>query len=152
MQGIYKTFVVVFCLGLLSACASFPTHYQTPQVTVSSFSLSPQSQGTPVFDIGLRVINPNSVALPLRGMTYQVDIEGHRILSGATADLPRIGAYETADIVIQASPDLLGGLRLFNQLLNSQQQSFNYELKAQLDVGALLPLMTIEEKGAFGLE
>jgi hypothetical protein len=85
-------------------------------------------------------------------VTYQVDIEGHRILSGATADLPRIGAYETADIVIQASPDLLGGLRLFNQLLNSQQQSFNYELKAQLDVGALLPLMTIEENGAFGLE
>ncbi len=146
-----RTFLLSLTL-FLAACAGLSPNYEKPQVTVSSFTLAPESSGlTPRFNIGLHVVNPNRTALPLIGMSYSVEVEGNRILSGAEPNLPRIEAYSSADIVIQASPDLFGSARLLNQLLSGQRHELNYLFKAKLDVGALMPYITIEEKGHFGL-
>jgi len=144
---------VIWMLMMLSACASWAPGYEKPQINVTSFSLAPDSKGiAPRFLIGLQVINPNRSALPLQGMSYSVEVEGNRILSGAEPDLPRVEGYSSADIVIEASPDLLGSARLLNQLMSGQQQTLDYLFKARFDVGSLLPYVSIEERGEFGLE
>ncbi|MEX1201165.1 MAG: LEA type 2 family protein [Methylophaga sp.] len=144
---------VIWMLMMLSACASWAPGYEKPQINVTSFSLAPDSNGiAPRFLIGLQVINPNRSALPLQGMSYSVEVEGNRILSGAEPDLPRVEGYSSADIMIEASPDLLGSARLLNQLMSGQQKTLDYLFKARFDVGALLPYVSIEERGEFGLE
>lgn len=148
----YLSRLLIFLVVIsLTACASFWSSYEKPQVNITSFSLAPQSQSaTPTFLIGLQVINPNRRDLPLQGMSYSLEVDGQRILSGAEPDLPRIPGYGTADITIQASPDLLGSARLLNQLLSGQRDKLDYRFKARLDVGSLLPFITIEEEGEFG--
>ncbi|KAA0876514.1 LEA type 2 family protein [Nitrincola tapanii] len=139
----------VFLLGL-QGCSSLQGVAEKPQVNITSFSLAPGSSGlAPSFQIGVQVVNPNRVALPLKGMTYAVEIEGYRILSGATPDLPRVPAYGSADFVIQASPDLLGSARLLSDLFSTQRDSFQYLFKARLDAGSLLPMIHVEEVGRF---
>src|SRR5690554_4390688 len=129
-------------LALLSACASWSPNYETPQVNVTSFSLAPETNGlAPRFIIGLQIINPNRAALPLKGMSYSVEVENNRILSGATPDLPRVPGYGMADFTIEASPDLLGSARLINRLLSGQTSSLDYIFKAKLDVGSLMPFI-----------
>lgn len=143
---------VLLLVGFMSACASLSPSYEKPQVNITSFSLAPQSNGlAPRFIIGLQVINPNRDSLSLKGMSYSVEVENNRILSGATADLPEVAGYGMADFTIQASPDLLGGARLINQLLNGQNDSLDYTFKAKLDVGALIPFIHIEERGKLSL-
>tara|TARA_R110002050_G_scaffold269917_2_gene412645 strand:+ start:193116 stop:193547 length:432 start_codon:yes stop_codon:yes gene_type:complete len=139
-------------MTLLVACAGLTPNYEKPQVNVTSFTLAPDSSGlSPRFNIGLQVINPNRSALPLVGMSYSVEVEGNRILNGAEPNLPRIEGYSSADIIIQASPDLFGSARFLNQLLSGQRDELNYLFKARLDVGTLMPYINIEEKGQFGL-
>jgi len=150
--ALFKRISVVFLMIFLSACAGLTPNYEKPQVNVTSFTLAPDSSGlAPRFNIGLQVINPNRTALPLVGMSYSVEVEGNRILSGAEPNLPRIEGYSSADIVIQASPDLFGSARLLNQLLSGQRDELNYLFKARLDVGTLMPYINIEEQGSFGL-
>ena len=97
---------LIFAALMLSACASWWHSYEAPQINVTSFALAPDSSGVaPRFLIGLQVINPNRSALPLAGMSYSVEVEGNRILSGAKPDLPRIEGYSSADIVSEVSPD-----------------------------------------------
>lgn len=145
---------IVLC-GLLmglSSCASLSGSYEKPQVNVTSFNLAPNTQGmAPRFDIGIQIINPNRVSLPFRGMTYAVEIEGYRILSGATPDIPTVPAYGQADFVIQASPDLLGSARLLGDLLSRQRNSLAYNFSARLDAGRLIPMINIEEAGQLQL-
>jgi len=137
---------------LLAACASLSPSYEKPQVNITSFSLAPQSSGvSPRFNIGLQVINPNRTALPLKGMSYSVEVDGNRILSGAEPNLPRVEGYSSADIVIEASPDLFGSARLLSELMSGKQDSLGYVFKARLDVGSLLPFINIEEAGRFSL-
>jgi LEA14-like dessication related protein len=150
--ALFKRLSIMFLMMFLVACAGLSPNYEKPQVNVTSFMLAPDSAGlSPRFNIGLQVINPNRTALPLIGMNYSVEVEGNRILSGAEPNLPRIEGYSSADIVIQASPDLFGSARLLNQLLSGQQDELNYLFKARLDVGTLMPYINIEEEGRFGL-
>lgn len=139
-------------LTLLSACASWSPNYQTPQVNVTNLALAPESVGiAPRFIIGLQIINPNRTALPLNGMSYSVEVDNTRILSGAAADLPRVPGYGTADFTVEASPDLLGSARLLNRLLSQQTDGLDYTFTAKLDVGTFLPFVTLEESGTLTL-
>lgn len=152
MRSLLKVLLALSALWL-AGCASLTPGYEKPQIHVTSFALAPDSMGiAPKFLIGLEVINPNRRALPLHGMSYSVEVEGNRILSGAEPDLPKVEGYSSADIIIKASPDLLGSARLLNQLISGRQQTLGYVFKARFDVGALLPFVTIEERGEFGLQ
>lgn len=145
-----KQILILSVFLLLSACASWWQPYEQPQVNITSFSFAPESDSvSPTFLIGLQVINPNRRDLPLQGMSYSLEVDEQRILSGAEPNLPRIAGYGTAEFTIQASPDLLGSARLLNQLLSERSDTFAYRFKARLDVGSFLPFITIEEKGEF---
>lgn len=146
-------FIFLFTMVyFLSACASLTPKFEQPQVNITSFNLAPQSTtSTPTFLVGLQVINPNRQALPLKGMSYSLQVDGVRILSGAEPDLPRVPGYGTEEITIRAVPDLLGSAKLISQLLNNNKSSFDYQFKARLDVGTLLPFIDIEEAGQFSL-
>lgn len=134
----------------LAGCAGLQNPFQTPQVNITSFSVAQGNTGmAPVFNIGIQVVNPNSIGLNLRGMSYAVEIEGYRILSGATPDLPSVPGYGSADFVIQASPDLLGSARLLTDLFTGQRDSFSYTFRARLDAGSVVPFINVEETGRF---
>lgn len=135
----------------LTGCAGIVPGSEPPAVSVTSFALAPQTNNsTPRFNIGIHVVNPNRNPIRLRGMSYTVEIEGNRILNGANPDLPTVPGYDSADFVIQASPDLLGGVRLLTDLFARQRTTLGYTFRARIDAGSLLPL-TIEESGQFSL-
>lgn len=149
--SIVRGCVAVLVALLLGACASMMPGFQQPEVSVTSFTLAQQAAGAaPRFNIGIRVVNPNRVSLPLRGISYAVEIEGNRVLTGAKPDLPVVAGYGTADFVIEAAPDLLGSVRLVSDLLSRQRGALGYKFSARIDIGTLLPL-TIEQGGEFGL-
>lgn len=143
--------LVLAMLMLLTACASWLNPYEQPDINITSFSIAPASEGSPELLIGLQIVNPNSRALPIQGMAYHVDIDGHRILSGAEPNLPEIAAYSTQDITIRATPDLLGSARLLNEFFSQRRDSVNYTFNARFDLSGLMPDVTMEETGEFSL-
>lgn len=150
MPGL-KISVFVLLTSLLTACASWFYSYEKPQVNITSFAMAPAADtAAPTFLIGLQLVNPNSRPLPLKGMSYSVDVEEQRILSGAEPNLPEVPAYGSSEFTLRATPDLLGSARLINQLLSGERDSLHYRFRARFDVGSLLPYITLEEEGEFG--
>lgn len=148
----FKHICVLFLMLWLPACATLSPNYEQPQVNITSFSLAPNFTGNmPQFLIGIQIINPNRNELSLDGMSYSVEVEKQRILSGAEANLPDVPGYGMTEFTITTSPDLVGSARLINQLLSSPQKQLAYLFKAKLDVGRLLPFVSIEEAGQFNL-
>jgi hypothetical protein len=148
MKRLLCSLGIVAAALVLSACAAFSPYDEDPAVTVTSFGLAPEGTSTgPVFRVGLRVINPNRVELPLVGMSYRVDLQGQRLLTGAANDLPVVPAYGSADFEVDLSPDLIGGLRLIGDLMARPSETFDYRFAARLDVGGWRPNIRIEETG-----
>lgn len=136
---------------LLASCASLVPPLQNPEISVNAFRLLPSRSLSPEFAIDLHVVNPNSRELGLRGIAYSASIEGYRIISGASNQLPVVAAYGEADITLHARADMMGGLRLINDLMATRREQLKFELSIKLDVGSLLPNLHITESGTISL-
>jgi len=148
---IIRTCLVMLLLFLFPACAALQPVFETPEVQVTSFKVLPSDTLAPRFEIGLHVINPNMLALKLVGLTYNVELEGHRILSGVSNDLPVIDGYGEGDVVLQVAADLVSSLGLLTDLMTRPRETVTYDLNARLNVGAFMPSINIVKTGKISL-
>jgi len=136
----------------LGGCLALSPSFETPTVGLKSFRILPSEGAAPRFEIGLHVVNPNRSALKLEGIVYSVILDGHKVITGASSDLPVIAAYGEGEVTLTATADLLRSIGLFSSLFKDPQKPFSYDLEAQLDIGRLHPRIKIHEKGEISLQ
>nr|NJM01122.1 LEA type 2 family protein [Desulfobacula sp.] len=145
---------VVFCILFLiaSGCAGFQPGYEKPTVTITSFEAVPAEGMVPKFKIGIHIINPNRTPLQLKGLSYTVSLEGHRIITGVSNQLPEIEAYGEGDVMLNASVDLFNSIGFMSDLIRNQgKDQISYDLDTKLDAGVLYPLIRVSKKGKLSL-
>ena len=145
------TVVVMLLWGLSAGCATIDPDYEPPSVTVSSVRAIPVPDGMPNFEVGLRVLNPNATPLELRGMSFSISLDGHKVIRGVGNQLPVIEPYGAGDFKVTASANILAGIRFISGLANAAGDRVDYELKAKLDVGAFRPAIRIRDAGEISL-
>jgi len=149
----FRWFASVLLLsGLLGACTTLNPGYEQPTVTLSSFNAIPSEGMVPAFEIGLRIINPNSQALNLEGIVYTISLQGHELVKGVGKDFPIIEGYREGLVKLTASANLLAGIRFVGDMMGAEEESLEYEFKAKLDLGGLYPSIRIKESGEFDLK
>lgn len=146
-----RCFALLAATLLLAACAGIGRGYETPSVSVSSFRALPSDGMLPAFEIGLRVINPNGIALNLRGMSYTISLEGHEVIKGVANELPVIDAYGQGEVKVTAAADLFAGMRVVSDLLRENRDTFGYAFEAKLDVGRFWPAIRVTDAGSISL-
>ncbi|MCA1789156.1 MAG: LEA type 2 family protein [Thioalkalivibrio sp.] len=147
-----RLFLATAAALVLGGCAGVRPGYERPSLLLDSFRAIPSEGMAPRFALGLRVVNPNPTPLPLRGMSYNVEFEGYKVITGVAGNLETVPAYAESLIEVQAGVDLISGLRLFNDLLqDSQRDRFRYNLRARLDTGGISRFLVVEESGELSL-
>ena len=148
------TCYVLFSLFLLFtlSCSTLQPGYETPTVSITSFEVIPSQGMIPQFQIGLHIVNPNRSPLNLKGISYTISLEGHKIMTGVSNQLPQIEAYGEGDVVLNASVDLFSSIGFFTDLFRNQKKDrISYSLNAKLDAGSLHPLIRVSKKGEISL-
>ncbi len=144
-----KYCVVATLLALfLNGCATM--RLETPQLSITNIEPAGSGQGA-LFTLRLQLINPNSVALPIKGMSYQVSINGVDLLRGASGDIPSIPAYGTSEFTVPVTANLLAAPRLFMLLSNTSTQQLDYAITAKVDLTGPWPSQQISERGTLKL-
>ncbi len=134
---------------LLQACASLDPDYEQPTVTLSSFRALPSQGGVPTFEIGLHILNPNRDSFRLEGIVYTVSVQGHDVFKGVGRDFPVIGGYSEQTVRLTATANLLAGIRLVMDLMDSPNEELQYEFEAKLDTGGFGRAIRVREHGSF---
>ena len=80
----------------------------------------PSEGMVPAFEIGLRIINPNSQALNLDGIVYTVSLQGYELVKGVGKDFPVIEGYSEGEVKLTASANLLAGIRFVGDMMQSK--------------------------------
>lgn len=133
----------VFALGL-SGCAV--TRLEPPQLQVLDVALVNASVLRQDLRLRMRVHNPNNRALPVRGLTYEVQLAGETVANGASErdiDVPAMGETEfSVDVTANAAAALL------RVLGNRDGRDLEYRVlgRAQLASG-LIRSIPFEQKG-----
>jgi LEA14-like dessication related protein len=146
-----RRFLLILGVLVLGGCATLRPGFEEPTVTLTSFRTLPAEGMTPSFEVGLRIINPNPDDLQLRGIVYTISLEGREVVKGVGKDFPTIEGYSQEDIVIVASPQLIGGLQLLADLMANRRETLDYAFEAKLDLGGMYPSIRVSEGGRFEL-
>ena len=145
-----KYFSLGFAILLLASCASLSPKFTEPTVTVNSFQVVRSEGLSPAFEIGLHIVNPNSIPLELKGLAYSAKIQGHQILTGVGKNLPIIETYDEGDVTLLARADLLQGFRLITQMMKGNGDPLAYQLTVKLNVGDFVPDIVVTREGIVG--
>ena len=150
-QRVRATAVLSLCAliyALLAGCTGMPGSLEKPDVNVTSIKIGANEGLEQRFIVGLRITNPNRVALPIHGMSYNLALDGINLAKGVTNKIDTIPAYGEAKIDVEVGISLLSGVRLIQRLMSQQGQELGYTLDAKLDVGsAFMPRMVVSESG-----
>lgn len=137
---------------LLSGCAGLGVGREPPTVSVQSFRALPgEGGGLPAFEIGLIVLNPNPEPLRLQGIAYSIRLDGQPLLDGVSNEMPAIEGYGQGAVTLDAAVNVLGGIRLLNNLMRSPRQTFDYEFTAKLDPVGFSRNVRVTESGRIDL-
>ena len=140
-------------LVILAGCAALNPSLKHPDVKLAGLRLLP-AQG--IFQrqlaIDLTVMNPNRQDLSVRSINYTVEIEGIKLLSGATDQVPTLKGMQETPVTLEASADIIQIVRLLGHFSNNGAgDKVNYNFSAVIDFSAWLPSMHVDKKGAVPL-
>ncbi len=146
-----KKLLLLTFVALLSACASL-NPVAKPEVAITRINIGPSNGLQQQLLIGLQVSNPNSFALNLGKLRYQMDLAGSQLASGTFNDAISVPANGQTQIEVPVGINLLSGIGLLRTVLSNTSSDLEYELRMTADVGNFgLGDMTLSKKGFVGI-
>ena len=147
-KPIHKLACLLFMILLtLWGCAGFGRHLESPRIQLANIQVKEINVLETAFQVQLRVFNTNDVALEIKGLECEIEINGQPFALGVADTEVKIPAYgtEIAPILVYSSViDMLRGV--FGLQKNEQ---LKYRLKGKLRLGgnAFPSVLPFESEG-----
>ena len=141
-------------LGLvfLVGCVGPGKKLEPPQITLTNIQVQEIKVFESVFQIDLRVVNPNDVAIDIKGLDCELELNDEHFASGVSNKKIKVSSFDTAVIPITVYSSVLDLARgLFDA---GKKQMINYKLKGRLHLGGGLSVPSVipfESEGEFSL-
>jgi LEA14-like dessication related protein len=140
MKNRLKLAALLLVLNLSAGCASTGQLIDTPNVSLRNVEVTDLDFSGQTFLLGFDVTNPNAFPLPVKSISYGVELDGYRFASGATSGDFVVPASGDTEFSISVEVDLLKTApQLLYIVRDSLKRDVPYELKGQL--GLDIPLV-----------
>jgi LEA14-like dessication related protein len=137
-------------LVVAGGCAGLGKRLETPRISLSSIKVQESSGFETVFQVQLRVLNPNDVDLEVNGVDCELEVNSHPFASGISSTRVRIPAYGAEVVPLTAYTSVVN---IFRSIVGLHKASeLGYRLKGKLRLGGeawLPPLLPFESTGTF---
>ena len=137
--------LLLVALFFFSGCAGLGKPVEEPQVTLVDLQLLEMKPLEAVFQIQLRVMNPNDFSFALRGVNCDLKIDDKYFATGVGSEAREIPAFGTGVVpvtVYASTLNMFSSVLQMVQGLHHQQQgelqALRYELVGKLRIGGRL--------------
>ena len=159
---IYKNdYIKLLLIGiflLLAGCARMGQSVEEPQVTLVDMQMLELKPLEAIFQISLRVMNPNDFALDLKGVSCKLRIDGKHFATGIGNKQQEIPAFGTGIVPVTIYASTLkmfsSALALIQGMDQPQEalQPMSYELAGKIRLGGGISWsVPFESKGELSL-
>jgi LEA14-like dessication related protein len=149
-MGIRETALGLICALAFSGCALAPK-FETPTLSVVSVQMQSGSIFEQRLKVQMRVQNPNTRELPVKGIEYRIEVENEELARGLT-DAPFIvPAMGEAEFDVQVTANVAGALvRLLGK---SKREKLEYRLVGSVALSSgFLRRIPFDERGHVNLK
>lgn len=125
--------LLVACL--VTSCAGTNSLIGAPGVSLRNVQMTDIDFSGQTFLLGFDVTNPNPFPLPVKTVSYGVELDGYRFASGETNGDFTVPASSDGEFAISVELDLLKSApQLLNIVREGAKRDIHYELKGQLGI------------------
>ena len=147
-----RALCVAFMALLAAGCSTLTGSIETPTVELVGLRLIEAGLLEQRYGLTLRVNNPNSISLPIKGISYQVRLAGVDFANGQTPRAFRIDSNGDSKVDVEVTTNLLDTVRRLQGWFSSSPTSMDYELtgKVQVDL-PFIGAVPFSESGSIDL-
>lgn len=145
-----RGFVLAVLLAL-SGCAALAPKLETPRLMLVSAAMTSGDIFSQTFRVRMHVENPNDRELPIRGIDYQLFLEGDSFAEGVTPKAFVVPANGETEFDLTVRTNFVSSIgRLLTRLQGKQKVDYVIEGKILTDIG-LLNKIPFRESGSVEL-
>ena len=144
-------YALVVLLSILSACSALAPKLEAPRLMLVSAAMTSGDIFSQTFRLRMHVQNPNDRELPVRGIDYQLFLEGDSFAEGISDRpfvVPALGETEFDLIVRTNFVSSIG--RLLSRLHGKEEVEYVIEGKVLTDIG-MFKKIPFQESGTVNL-
>ena len=141
-----RILIILVFLGL-SACSLFVPKLEKPTLSVVSVQMLKSDLWHQEFKVRIRVQNPNDRELPVKGIVYELDVEGQELAHGMSGDSFVVPALGEAEFDMSVSANMAN---MLIKLLNKGGNQVEYRIYGKISLSAgLLRSIAFDDHGTF---
>ena len=144
-----RILIALLALGLCG-CSLFVPKLEKPTLSVVNVQLLKGDLVHQELKVRMRVQNPNDRALPVKGLSYELDVDGQEFAHGMSGDSFVVPAHGEAEFDLSVSANMAS--LLVKMLGQGGGDSLDYQLTGKISLSAgLLRSFSFNEHGSFKL-
>jgi LEA14-like dessication related protein len=149
MRRIACVRVAMVMLGaLLGACAALPPGWEQPRISISDVTVKDAKLFEQVYNLELRVQNPNDLDLAVNGLTFDLELNGKSFASGVSDHRLTVGRLSSGVVRVEAITTLVGFIRQIIGLAKANRVAVDYRIRGTLYVGAPSFKLPFDDSGS----
>ena len=121
---------------LLFGCAAFQQSMERPRINIANIMPRDIKLFEQVFDLELRIQNPNDTPLEVNGLAFDLELNGKRFASGVSNQSLVIDRLSSDVIHVEAITTLVGFLRQVAEYQETQNPRVGYRIVGSIYSGS----------------
>lgn len=136
---------------ILAGCAGIKPGFETPRVSLVALEPLDVQLFEQRYGLRLRIQNPNDTELRIKGLDYEVELNGETFGTGVSNAAATVPAYGEATLDLTMVSNLARVLNQFDQLLRDDAPSLDYAIRGKLSLDGLLLALPFSREGSLTL-
>jgi len=134
---------------LLTACVGIPL--ERPRVNIANVTLKEVKLLEQLYDLELRILNPNDSDLVINGLAFDILINDKNFATGTSGQSLTIPRFGTGLLTVEAVSPLASILRQFSGAQKAGLSRITYRLRGAVYVGSPSVRLGFDEQGELEL-
>jgi LEA14-like dessication related protein len=145
-----RTLSVVLAMLCLSGCSLFVPKLQPPRLSVVNVEFQKGALWQQKLRVRMHVDNPNNRELPIKGITYTLDVNGQEFAHGESAASFVVPALGDAEFDMNMTANMAG--TILSLLSHGSDANVEYHLAGRISLSeGLLRSIPFDQHGSFSL-
>ncbi len=152
--GIIKRWAAfIFIALMISGCAVFGKSLEAPRITLSNLTAQESTGFESVFQIQIRVMNPNDIDLNIQGVDCKLDINDKPFAYGLSQAKVTVPAYGSATMPMTLYSSIFDIARGILDVSITKEMTYRLKGRVRLDGTVRLPSkLKFKSEGTFPLK
>ena len=143
------------CLAMVlvefTSCAGLRQTMERPRINIANVRPREIKLFEQVFDLELRILNPNDAPLPINGLAFDLELNEKRFATGVSSDSITVDRFGSAVVHVQAVTTFWGFLRQVADLQQTRTPRVTYRIKGIVYSGSPRVKIPFEDSGEFSI-